>query len=380
MIIGGNMKKDTDKYWRLGIFAFYMIMVPFACRDSYGLMIAEGIGILLFAPYLFADWVWPYLKERRKRQNEQFEREKKAAIEKMAEQYKHSEKAKAAEPKSIAEAVKPAPQSTLFPNRSDQKMQADSKLQSDQKAQSDRKVQSDQKAQPDRKAQAGQKLQAEAEEKTVVFDDRNYVWFLGDLRLSASQKESVVFQVPEEKIKNLSDRFFDNSGIQAFDRSFLTEEEKLSAMRQILAFGRQWRRGREVGRDVLGLYSAGGELSQRIRAASHESHCYDGGNCMPDGVVSYTTSLRFCCDPMVSWEDLEKRRKNRIKMAEENFRKSNGHVSYMKQDRENWGYDGPLEVENIEVCTFGYDKLYLKDPFGMKGVFYFHLEEKVSYY
>ena len=55
MIIGGNMKKDTDKYWRLGIFAFYMIMVPFACRDSYGLMIAEGIGILLFAPYLFAD-------------------------------------------------------------------------------------------------------------------------------------------------------------------------------------------------------------------------------------------------------------------------------------------------------------------------------------
>ena len=343
-------------------------------------MIAEGIGILLFAPYLFADWVWPYLKERRKRQNEQFEREKKAAIEKMAEQYKHSEKAKAAEPKSIAEAVKPAPQSTLFPNRSDQKMQADSKLQSDQKAQSDRKVQSDQKAQPDRKAQAGQKLQAEAEEKTVVFDDRNYVWFLGDLRLSASQKESVVFQVPEEKIKDLSDRFFDNSGIQAFDRSFLTEEEKLSAMRQILAFGRQWRRGREVGRDVLGLYSAGGELSQRIRATSHESHCYDGGNRMPDGSESHTTYLRFCYDQMVSWEDLEKRRKNRIKMAEENFRKSNGHVSYMKQDRENWGYDGPLEVENIEVCTFGYDKLYLKDPFGMKGVFYFHLEEKVSYY
>ena len=374
MIIGGDMKKDTDKFWRLGIFAFYMIMVLFACRDSYGLMIAEGIGILLFTPYLFADWVWPYLKERRKRQNEQFEREKKAAIEKMAEQYKRSEQVKAVESKSIAEAVKHASQPTSSPNRSNQKTQADAKPQSDRKEQSNQKVQSD------RKAQAGQKLQAEAEEKTVVFDDRKYVWLLGDLRLSASQKESVVFQVPEEKIKNLSDRFFNNSGIQAFDRSYLTEEEKLSAMRQILAFGRQWRRGREVGRDVLGLYSAGGELSQRIRATSHESHCYDGGNCMPDGVVSYTTSLRFCCDPMVSWEDLEKRRKNRIKMAEENFRKSNGHVSYMKQDRENWGYDGPLEVENIEVCTFGYDKLYLKDPFGMKGVFYFHLEEKVSYY
>lgn len=356
MIIGGNMKKDTDKYWRLGIFAFYMIMVLFACRDSYGLMIAEGIGILLFAPYLFADWVLPYLKERRKRQNEQFEREKKAAIEKMAEQYKHSEKAKAAEPKSIAEAVEPAPQPTPSPNPSNQKVQSEKIPQSDRKAQS------------------------EVDEKTVVFDEREYVWLLGDLRLSALQKESVVFQVPEEKIKDLSDRFFDDSGIQAFDGSFLTEEEKLSAMRQILAFGRQWRRGREVGRDVRGLYSAGGELSQRIRATSHESHCYDGGNCMPDGVVSYTTSLRFCCDPMVSWKDLEKRRKNRIKMAEENFRKSNGHVSYMKQDRENWGYDGPLEVENIEVCTFGYDKLYLKDPFGMKGVFYFHLEEKVSYY
>ena len=362
------MEKDTDKFWRLGIFAFYMIMGLFACRDLYGLMIAEGIGILLFTPYLFGDWVWPYLKERRKRQNEQVEREKKAAIEKMAEQYKRSEQVKAVESKSIAEAVKPAPQPTLSPNRSNQKTQADSKPQSDRKEQSNQKT------------QAGQKLQAEAEEKTVVFDDRKYVWLLGDLRLSASQKESVVFQVPEEKIKNLSDRFFDNSGIQAFDRSCLTEEEKLSAMRQILAFGRQWRRGREVGRDVLGLYSAGGELSQRIRATSHESHCYDGGNCMPDGVVSYTTSLRFFFFFMVSWEDLEKRRKNRIKMAEENFRKSNGHVSYMKQDRENWGYDGPLEVENIEVCTFGYDKLYLKDPFGMKGVFYFHLEEKVSYY
>ena len=116
MIIGGNMKKDTDKYWRLGIFAFYMIMVPFACRDSYGLMIAEGIGILLFTPYLFADWVWPYLKERRKRQNEQFEREKKAAIEKMAEQYKRSEQVKAVESKSIAEAGKHAAKPTSSPN------------------------------------------------------------------------------------------------------------------------------------------------------------------------------------------------------------------------------------------------------------------------
>ena len=101
---------------------------------------------------------------------------------------------------------------------------------------------------------------------------------------------------------------------------------------------------------------------------------------MPDGSVTHTTYLRFCYDPMASWEDLEKRRKNRIKMAEEDFRKSNGHVSYMKRDRENWGYDGPLEDENIEVCAFGYDKLYLKDPFGMKGVFYFHLEEKVHSY
>ena len=374
MIIGGDMKKDTDKFWRLGIFAFYMIMVLFACRDSYGLMIAEGIGILLFTPYLFADWVWPYLKERRKRQNEQFEREKKAAIEKMAEQYKRSEQVKAVESKSIAEAVKHASQPTSSPNRSNQKTQADSKPQSDRKEQSNQKVQSD------RKAQAGQKLQAEAEEKTVVFDDRKYVWLLGDLRLSASQKESVVFQVPEEKIKNLSDRFFNNSGIQAFDRSYLTEEEKLSAMRQILAFGRQWRKGSKVGRNVLAPYSAGGKLSQIIRENSYESHCYDGGNCMPDGVESHTTYLRFCYDPMVSWEDLEKRRKNRIKMAEEDFRKSNGHVSYMKRDRENWGYDGPLEDENIEVCAFGYDKLYLKDPFGMKGVFYFHLEENVHFY
>ena len=356
MIIGGDMKKDTDKFWRLGIFAFYMIMVLFACRDSYGLMIAEGIGILLFTPYLFADWVWPYLKERRKRQNEQFEREKKAAIEKMAEQYKRSEKVKAAEPKSIAEAVKPAPQLTPSPNRSNQKMQADQEV------------------------QAGKKVETEAEEKTVVFDDRKYVWLLGDLRLSASQKESVVFQVPEEKIKNLSDRFFNNSGIQAFDRSYLTEEEKLSAMRQILAFGRQWRKGSKVGRNVLAPYSAGGKLSQIIRENSYESHCYDGGNCLPDGSESHTTYLRFCYDPMASWEDLEKRRKNRIKMAEEDFRKSNGHVSYMKRDRENWGYDGPLEDENIEVCAFGYDKLYLKDPFGMKGVFYFHLEENVHFY
>ena len=374
MIIGGNMKKDTDKFWRLGIFAFYMIMVLFACRDSYGLMIAEGIGILLFTPYLFADWVWPYLKERRKRQNEQFEREKKAAIEKMAEQYKRSEQVKAVESKSIAEAVKHASQPTSSPNRSNQKTQADAKPQSDRKEQSNQKVQSD------RKAQAGQKLQAEAEEKTVVFDDRKYVWLLGDLRLSASQKESVVFQVPEEKIKNLSDRFFNNSGIQAFDRSYLTEEEKLSAMRQILAFGRQWRKGSKVGRNVLAPYSAGGKLSQIIRENSYESHCYDGGNCLPDGSESHTTYLRFCYDPMVSWEDLEKRRKNRIKMAEEDFRKSNGHVSYMKRDRENWGYDGPLEDENIEVCAFGYDKLYLKDPFGMKGVFYFHLEENVHFY
>lgn len=374
MIIGGDMKKDTDKFWRLGIFAFYMIMVLFACRDSYGLMIAEGIGILLFTPYLFADWVWPYLKERRKRQNEQFEREKKAAIEKMAEQYKRSEQVKAVELKSIAEAVKHASQPTSSPNRSNQKTQADAKPQSDRKEQSNQKVQSD------RKAQAGQKLQAEAEGKTVVFDDRKYVWLLGDLRLSASQKESVVFQVPEEKIKNLSDRFFDNSGIQAFDRSYLTEEEKLSAIRQILAFGRQWRKGSKVGRNVLAPYSAGGKLSQIIRENSYESHCYDGGNCLPDGSESHTTYLRFCYDPMVSWEDLEKRRKNRIKMAEEDFRKSNGHVSYMKRDRENWGYDGPLEDENIEVCAFGYDKLYLKDPFGMKGVFYFHLEEKVHFY
>ena len=374
MIIGGDMKKDTDKFWRLGIFAFYMIMVLFACRDSYGLMIAEGIGILLFTPYLFADWVWPYLKERRKRQNEQFEREKKAAIEKMAEQYKRSEQVKAVESKSIAEAVKHASQPTSSPNRSNQTTQADAKPQSDRKEQSNQKVQSD------RKAQAGQKLQAEAEEKTVVFDDRKYVWLLGDLRLSASQKESVVFQVPEEKIKNLSDRFFNNSGIQAFDRSYLTEEEKLSAMRQILAFGRQWRKGSKVGRNVLAPYSAGGKLSQIIRENSYESHCYDGGNCMPDGVESHTTSLLFCYDPMVSWEDLEKRRKNRIKMAEEDFRKSNGQVSYMKRDRENWGYDGPLEDENIEVCAFGYDKLYLKDPFGMKGVFYFHLEENVHFY
>ena len=380
------MKKDTDKFWRLGIFAFYMIMGLFACRDLYGLMIAEGIGILLFTPYLFGDWVWPYLKERRKRQNEQVEREKKAAIEKMAEQYKRSEKAKAAEPKSIAEAVKPAPLPTPSPNRSNQKMQADSKTQSDQEAQSDRKpqsnqkVQSDQMLQSDQEVQAGKKVEAETEEKTVVFDDRKYVWLLGDLRLSASQKESVVFQVPEEKIKNLSDRFFDNSGIQAFDRSYLTEEEKLSAMRQILAFGRQWRKGSKVGRNVLAPYSAGGILSQIIRENSYESHCYDGGNCMPDGSVTHTTYLRFCYDPMVSWEDLEKRRKNRIKMAEEDFRKSNGHVSYMKRDRENWGYDGPLEDENIEVCAFGYDKLYLKDPFGMKGVFYFHLEENVHFY
>ena len=163
------MEKDTDKFWRLGIFAFYMIMGLFACRDLYGLMIAEGIGILLFTPYLFGDWVWPYLKERRKRQNEQFEREKKAAIEKMAEQYKRSKKAKAAEPKSIAEAVKPAPQPTPSPNRSNQKMQADSKTQSDQEAQTDRKAQSDQEV------QAGKKVEAETEEKTVVFDDRKYV-------------------------------------------------------------------------------------------------------------------------------------------------------------------------------------------------------------
>ena len=368
------MKKDTDKFWRLGIFAFYMIMALFAFRDLYGLMIAEGIGILLFTPYLFGDWVWPYLKERRKRQNEQVEREKKAAIEKMAEQYKRSEQVKAVESKSIAEAGKHAAKPTSSPNRSNQKTQADAKPQSDRKEQSNQKVQSD------RKAQAGQKLQAEAEEKTVVFDDRKYVWLLGDLRLSASQKESVVFQVPEEKIKNLSDRFFNNSGIQAFDRSYLTEEEKLSAMRQILAFGRQWRKGSKVGRNVLAPYSAGGKLSQIIRENSYESHCYDGGNCLPDGSESHTTYLRFCYDPMVSWEDLEKRRKNRIKMAEEDFRKSNGHVSYMKRDRENWGYDGPLEDENIEVCAFGYDKLYLKDPFGMKGVFYFHLEENVHFY
>ena len=144
------MEKDTDKFWRLGIFAFYMIMGLFACRDLYGLMIAEGIGILLFTPYLFGDWVWPYLKERRKRQNEQVER-------------------KAAEPKSIAEAVKPAPQPTPSPNRSNQKMQADSKTQSDQEAQTDRKAQSDQEV------QAGKKVEAETEEKTVVFDDRKYV-------------------------------------------------------------------------------------------------------------------------------------------------------------------------------------------------------------
>ena len=341
------MKKDTAKYWRLGIYAFLIIGILLAGYRSSGLMIAEGIAIGLYIPYLFADWILPYLKERKKRQAEQFERDKMAAMEKIVQQQK------AAESKRIDEAVDSAVQSAAPAKQSDPKKQAYQRMVSSLKA------------------EAEAKAQAQTENRPAVFDPEKYVRFLGDLRLSAFPKDSGVFLAPEEEIGNLSDRFFADSGILSYDGQPVSEEEKLRAMRQILAFGSQWRRGSTEGRDTRKIRSVSGKLSQIIREDEEESFCLDGGNYLPDGVDTYVTCLSFCYDPKAVWSDLEDRQKSRLKEAEDQFRRSGGKISYMNEDRRDWGYDGALQDENIEVCTFGRNKLYLKDPFGLSGVFYY---------
>ncbi len=371
------MKKDTDKYWRIGIYAFLIIGLFIAGIESPYLIMMEGIAIVLYMPWLYADWIRPYLRERKERQAEQFERDKLAAMEKFVQQQKE------AESKRIDEAVNSAVQSAAAANQSDpkkqvyQRMVSSLKAEAEAKAQAETKVQSgtkelaDTKTRTEERAQAKGTARAETENRPAVFDPEKYVRFLGDLRLSAFPKGSGVFLAPEEEIGNLSDRFFADSGILSYDGQPVSEEEKLRAMRQILAFGSQWRRGSTESRDTRKIRSVSGKLSQIIREDEEESFCLDGGNYLPDGVDTYVTCLSFCYDPKAVWSDLEDRRKSRLKEAEDQFRRSGGKISYMNEDRRDWGYDGALQDENIEVCTFGRNKLYLKDPFGLSGVFYY---------
>ena len=50
----------------------------------------------------------------------------------------------------------------------------------------------------------------------------------------------------------------------------------------------------------------------------------------------------------------------------------------VRQDRMWWGYDGELDDGIIEAKIINQDRLYLKNPFGMGGVFYYEYKHVIS--
>ena len=97
---------------------------------------------------------------------------------------------------------------------------------------------------------------------------------------------------------------------------------------------------------------------------------------MEDGYDLHVIALKFCFDAEADWDrDILPRWQRRLQ-AERSRNVSGGSMT--REDRMKWGYNGKLEDGMIEARVVGEDRLYLKNPFGMGGVFYYEYEQTVD--
>lgn len=338
----GSMKNENDKYWRIGIFAFAMIGITTAAAvngSTIGILVGLAGVPLLSLPYMIEDWYLPYRREKKEREKEQKKQAAKA------------EKQAAEAARQAAEAAKKTGEAA---GQGAETVKAQN-------------VQYTAQAQRQQNAEAVQRQQNP--EGHAHFYKGRFAQMLCDLQISDEPTLSGIFGYDEMQLKELTEKFFSGSGILSADGKTLTQEEKIHAMRQILSLGQQFDRKSEKKSNYSKYVCRPGNLRYAYHKESVESHCYDGGNCMPDGYDDYYLVLKFCYASDKDWDrDILPEWKEKLQIfgsTEQNAIKAAG------QERQYFGYNGTLENDMIHAAIPKYNGmyLYLKDPFGMKGVF-----------
>ena len=329
------------KYARMGLMLFAMIFIlVISLQDNNLIMAMVGLfGIpVLYIPYLIEDWYLPY---RKKKKAEKAIEDFRAAANKQAQNIKQQpEKDKTPAREETAQKIKQQPEKDKTPAREETAVKAEKEV-----------------AVPEG-----------AEEETACM--------LEDLRISDEVCMSEVFCFSDEEIEDIISDFFSGDMIRNIDGEILSREERLKAVRQIRGYGRQWDRGIKEGVNHVGHYCKPGSISHAFNIETVESFCLDGGNYMEDGDDRHVITLKFCFDAEADWDRdiLPKwQRRRQIKRG-----LNMGGGSMIRDERISWGYNGKLENGMIEVRVADKDRLYLKNPFGMGGVFYYEYEHTVN--
>lgn len=343
-----------DRHVRLGIMFFAMLAIFFVGIKA-GSAIGALIGIfgipLLFLPYLIEDWYLPYRREKKKEKEDEYRRAVREEARKLFEEMQKQAREEAA--KAAGEEVqKPTPGTVKAAGEAAQKPSGDAGA-------------------GKKSAGAGEK---KPQEEVFRFDYDKVVRHLEDLRISAKASPSGVFDFDENQIEEIASEFFSGDDILSLDGRPLSQEEKLRSVRAILAYGRQWHPGSEVKTNGHSFVCRPGVLSHTFHTESVESHCYDGGNCMPDGYDTFKSTLTFACAAGKNWDrDIHPAWKARW---ERDRTTKYGWKSVISRDRKQWGYDGILEDAQMWVAVLDDGRLYLEDPFGLGGVFYYEYSER----
>lgn len=334
------------KHGRLGIMLFAMIGILIVSVQNNNLIMAlVGIfGIpVLFTPYLIEDWYLPYRKKKKEEADEAFRAAVDKEVQKMKQQY---ESEIALLRKEAAETVNQARKEV-------------------------KRVQPDLTA--DSITGSGKK---EEKKRSYIFDYDKVVRMLGDLQISDGKCLSKVFCFSDVQLEEITSEFFSGDIIRNIDGKVLSPEEKNQAVRQIIGYGRRWHRGAKIGTNSKQYICMPGSLSHIFNEEDVESFCLDGGNYMADGYDNHKDILKFCFDAGTDWEkDIFPRWKNRWETEKRGIVKGEPMV---RQDRMWWGYDGELDDGIIEAKIINQDRLYLKNPFGMGGVFYYEYKHVIS--
>ena len=337
------------KYARLGLMLFAMIFILVVALQNHNLIMAMAglFGIpVLFLPYLIEDWYLPYQRKKKAEKEEKANEAFRTAVNKHVQN----------NTRQPERAIPPVKEETSVQNDKDAAVQT----------KKDVAVHTKKDAAVSAKKEAA--VPEGEEEKTVCT--------LEDLRISDEVCMSEVFSFNDEKIEKIISEFFSGDMIRNIYGGILSPEEKLKAFQQITGYGRQWDRGIRRGVNHEGYFYKPGSVSHMFYTFSAASFCLDGGNYMEDGYDEHKIMLTFCFDAEADWDrDILPKWQRRLQ-AERSRNRSGG--SMIREDREQWGYNGKLEDSMIEARVIDEGRLYLKNPFGMGGVFHYEYEHTVD--
>lgn len=180
-------------------------------------------------------------------------------------------------------------------------------------------------------------------------------------------------------LKKLRD-FFSTSYSVSDAREVLSEDKKLQVLKMLFEFSRSKAGEWNMTSDGQHIVCEPGKLELFYYDYWIETHCYDGGNCLPEDEQRAKLFRIELADPSIgSWEQFEEKWKNSV--ARE----------LVRRRRQGWKNDTVEAIMNEWISFFGYTKnlgedampvlagpklyhdhtkyeLLIKDPCGIKGI------------